>query len=1057
MKINGHENLFGWIDELIAESSPTKTQSPEQLNHEGKILVIDDSNVLGPKTFPDLENAFSDLTERGADVVIVTTDAARSVAGQKLGSEAYLSKVLREQGYGSYGTENFNPNVIACLLNYEESEVFCAIGDNWSQAITAEETTAAEVMIIGQARRESFENNQAAIRIALEFFEKQIVATEVETHTSTSTSSDETTEENVISVSAETHSTPKSEIILPTVGLSLLITMGVISIWQGVKILGKRKELKSMAGLTNEINTLLESFSEEMHFDLVEKRYPYLISNYAESYPEKAQIIEERYDSFKIINKEIADLIKFISDNRVRFYSKKEDINLVKQAQLNLKSKLTTILEEIDRTENESYVVDALIEQGRIKFDSAKKSFDELQSTIDSLQSKYSEFIPDSATTLKTIAAQLKTADDYTSADSTKILLGSDISAEISQTINKTNNFLTLYVTTIDSVYEAQSQMENRFKKWDKVELPADLVISIKRLLKNISNDITNGESVENLQEEIESVQSEMKLLFQYAQTLEESLQSVDTDSKTLQDYFVAHYSQKHITDELASLTDFLKKSINDAKNGLFANAIDAAKMVKNKSAEAVKTLETLDQLKKRNQSQLLQLSKDVASAQNTLQYTLSTKWKELHKNYSEENYFSVKSNFVEAENLLLEIFDNPSDENDLASQAEKENSMSEDKQNFKQAENIISSLNRKLVKAESLMDELLSRYELVITSEKQYQAAISAAENQIQTAIETKSGPADDMVSTSVDTMIKEAQNIISKAKQNGSDKNYVSAYQLAQEANQLAVNARKDTEDQIKKIKLLYSELEQEKSRQRSSVMSALDKVDSEADAVVSLYTLQIARQMKDDLIKLEVSANSFTQYEDIQLSNQLSIAIENLQRLGSHEVQDVLDSLRGDQQEHQKQLDIVKSAISSAEEAIQSAQQKVTNYRANSAGRTHLNQAIAENPSVPLWGAHKSEIERTINKAHSAKRLADQAYSIANEAIQDHIRAEEEKEKKRLAEEAEKRRVEAERQQRIQDAADKKRKEDTDRLNEQRKREIKEREDSKPPKRTPSKGLR
>lgn len=1056
------ENFFGFIDELTNKPSLAEGKlSPERQTQEGSFLLIDDSKVFGDKVFPDLQRSFDALVKQGAKVVIITTDdTGRTTAGQELSSEAYLNKVLQDEGYGSVETGDFDQNVIACLLNYELGEVICTIGENWFDAITKSEIEEAQDMIIAQAGNGSPENNQTAIRIALEFFEDEILETTVSSKNQTNTSgshesssdsstaetaSDNTEEGNVISVPTETQSAAKSELIAPFIGGFLFIAIGMLAIWKGIKFTRRqRTELKNIAELTGEINLLHEQYVKEMAYDLAERRYAYLMSKYAESYPEKAEEVQERLSFFQNTNKKINDLAKLISENKIRLYSKSDSINLVKQAQLELKSQLEILLKEIDSTENEFFIVDTQIEQSRAKFETAKKSFEELQSTVNSLNQKYPEYIPEATIVLKKISAQLTTADEYTNPDSPKVLLGNDMCSEISQDIDKTNNVLTLFTTSIDTVSAIESGLETKFAKWQIVEQPTDLITSVKRSLKEISASISNGESIENLKENVEVVQKEIKSFIQYVSALEESLQSVDRDSITLQSYFNENFSEEHIADTLTSRNDLVKRSITNAKNGIWSSAIDEAQLIDNKSAQAVETLKTLKELRNKNTSQIQELSKDVASAQTTLMQTLSGKWQELQSKYKQENYSNIKSNFDEAKNLLLEIFDDPSDENDLASQAEKENSMSKDKQNFREAENLISALNRKLVRAKSLMDELSSRYDLVISSEQQYQAAILAAEKQIQTAIQTKSGPSDQMVDSNVDTMIKNAQDAVAKAKQSGENKNYVLAYQLAQDANRIAIEARQDAEDQIKKIQSLYSDLEQEKSKQRSLVTSAFNKIDAEADAVVSPSTMEAARKMKNDLTNLEVNANSFAQYEDTQLANQLEAAIEQLKRLGSYTVQEALNMLKNDQQEHQQQIDSAKRAIASAEEAIQAAREKVNNYRAGSSGDTQLNQAISEKPNPPVWGTQKSEIDKITNKAINSKRLADQAYAIANQAIKDRIEEEEERERKRRAEEAEKRRQEEKERQERQEAADRKRKEERDRQDAQRRRDDDRRRD-------------
>ncbi len=1049
--MHSSEDYFGFMDNLPATeffgSRESENQmiaqrgGQEQQRPGGEFYLIDDARTLGSDFFSKLKVPIEKLTDLGVQVVVFTTDGvSRSDVGQILSAEAALTKELIDTGFTD-SSGDIKPDVVACLIAFDQGNVTgvaCDAGNTWGSALEQHELDLAERMIDGQAGRGSVENNQAAVRFALEYFAEEIQASMAEQES-------EAELETSVGV-PETGVRPEK--VVSWVGGALgIIGLVTMALYGKAEFTRRRAVFAQISELNKKIAPLYEKFVKHMEWDTPSKAYRLLQEIYTESYPKEAVSVQNRYTNFLSIVSIINKAYSYIETTKVGYFSKRAAIDAVRIEQTDLYNFLQNILDEIEKTIGQFNVIKDQIDQANARFDLVKSMVATTTDWVSRLHTKHPEYIGPADELLSDIYQKLKEASECFGTENKKLLLGSDLLAKIIQQLEEEKSIFTKFPNLITAAQAAQTEQPQRFQDWSEdISEPAAFLSPVLKQLEEISDALRQHAPSSEVSALIDRASEQLETTEKYCRELERALQYRDAKFTALLEFTGQGFSESHIAETKEAVARYINQAVQLGRSGQWDTALESVNIIKDTADACVQEMQTIRELRQRNEAALQRLSSSVSLAQSLHSTTIAALWSDLEMNYHTENYRGFESHFANASKLLQEVFDDPASENDLASQAGRENSM--EQQAFTTAEATIKKMERSFVTAESLMDQLQSHHKLVESARDGYASAISSAERDVSSATLAGSDPfLNRMVGPEVDAQLDEARRLLTEAREKGVSKIFITANSLANEASRIAIVAKQEKNQQISEIKSLYSELEAAKSDAVRIVQNTSREVAAEEDAIVSIRTMEADRRMKGQLTELQNSEQRLNRFEDRQLASELQNTIDAYERLERQQVRQVLEYLAEDKREYEQLLDRADSAIGSARSAIREAENKVNDHRAKGAGNSYMNAATDALPPMPNRGAAVSFVESVITKAASAESLANQARRAAEEAIAIVVAAEAREQARREAEAAEERRKAKERQdaidleerkkQKVREALEEKQREKQRELDEQKKR--------------------
>jgi hypothetical protein len=428
---------------------------------------------------------------------------------------------------------------------------------------------------------------------------------------------------------------------------------------------------------------------------------------------------------------------------------------------------------------------------------------------------------------------------------------------------------------------------------------------------------------------------------------------------------------------------------IQSVVSGDYSRAEEYVRELEADGMRALQDLEILVALREKNASELSRLAVEVARVDAHGRQVAKPAWDDLG-GYPRSNWQAVETNYETAVKILSDLFDDPSDERDMASNIARANSL--EQQSFGQAERMLVDAFSQLGNAERELGEIVSQLTNVQQIEQAIKAALVAVDGDIVKA-DGRRDADDAKIDEAVDDMISEAERLAGLAKTAAAKREFITANDAVSRARQLASQAYASADSQADEIDRLYKELETVRESASSRVGRAATDYAYLTPAAQKASTGGSVNHSQAMLVQAKRAESSITG-EDRELAKTLKLAVETYRR-AEEMANEALEEIRDDKAEYEQHVSAVNSAISSAASAISQAGQYVRDGDAGGAGRSALSRAQSMVPAAPEQG---ESIDALARKRRAAEQAANEAQTAASEARRRIREVEEEREAER-----------------------------------------------------------
>lgn len=467
------------------------------------------------------------------------------------------------------------------------------------------------------------------------------------------------------------------------------------------------------------------------------------------------------------------------------------------------------------------------------------------------------------------------------------------------------------------------------------------------------------------------------------------------------QGYRITPAIQKSL-DEVVQDDAMINKAIIE---GDFSKAEEYIRELEADCERALQDLVALVKLHDKNEQELIRLSKEVARVDAYRSTKAEPSWDSL-KAYPSSNWQTVSGYFDTATKTLADLFDDPSNETDLASSIARTNSLEE--QLFARAEQMLVEAFSQLKHAESNLEAVVNQLADVQKIEQTISAAISASDADITKAQSLRDAD-DRKIDVAVDEMITKAQKLEANARKAIEAREFTVANDLVNQTRQLANQAYASANEQARTIDSLYKTLESVRTSANTQVGKALTDFANLTPTAQKASTGGSVNEAQSTL-RAATRAESIIAGEDQILAKTLNAAVEAY-REAEKLANEALSRIRRDKEEYAGYVSSVQSAISSASTAISSANRYVRDSDSGGAGSSSLHRAQNMVPSSPNYGESIDALSRKRRAAEEAEREAENAAQEARYRIRQAEEAREAERRRREAAEAARRAHEAE----------------------------------------------
>ncbi len=444
----------------------------------------------------------------------------------------------------------------------------------------------------------------------------------------------------------------------------------------------------------------------------------------------------------------------------------------------------------------------------------------------------------------------------------------------------------------------------------------------------------------------------------------------------------------------------------------------DVARWATEMDADCKKALDGMQALQKMhdaNIAAIAALSKGVATVDARRTSKVESKWKDLQK-FHPDDWDNVQTHFDQATKILIALFDDPANAQDVASKAARANSM--EVQDFKGSEAIITQMQADFAKASLLLDELENQYQKALDARAHYQEALAKAKVKFEAAVKERDAQ-NKLVDASVDQMLQEAQKAAVKAQKAVQEKIYTDVMAYAQDVIELSEKASVSARHQVSAITTSIAQKERNKDAARTAVAGTQAAIQKATRAAVLPHTnnkLAEAVTKMEEASRLESKALTM---EDLAMAKALKDSAARYEE-AAVQAREANTLLQQDIASYKELLSQANSSVASAVSAINSAQRVCGDSRSGNSGDTVLSRAKSNLPDVPANGATRESIRRAIEAAQSTATEANRAKGLAESAVAEYLA---EQRRKREREEA------IERRRREEEARERRRREESE----------------------------
>lgn len=774
---------------------------------------------------------------------------------------------------------------------------------------------------------------------------------------------------------------------------------------------------------------------------------------YGASYPDEAKTTREQETDFRNRIDRLQEAKEELFTLNTSFFQNlgwaKND-KVTDEIRRKARSIQTETAELLALIQEKSDLFDSLNEQkakSGSNVDKVKMEIEELEAWYDEKISvpSYRSILPPRKTAFTEMSSRYEEAFHNVRMNPQFELKGSKQAVELSEILLK----FKVAVETFTSSYETSLALYADARK-DLAKWP-DRAITIEQLGNSGSkllNDAKPGISIPNEFDEVIELSNQAKNEFIFAKDFASLTANVltlqDENDKSIAEIEAEGFDDKHIALFREEMTEALTRANSLATLGKWKEAQAQLGILRVKTNGALEEMQRLQKLREQNINDLENLAKDVDVGKVKYKNETTKAWEDL-QSFSSANYDETQAIWSELRSknaqteskvevtdlrfhfgnialILEEITDNQSSETDIASQVASKNSFK--KQKFDEAAILIREMEKKLARADQMMDELIERQKLINKAKKEHVAAIENAKTRLKSALESIDEPEEKRFTNGeIKNMIEESAKLIELAKKAGVAMVFVAALEAANRAADLAIQGKKNADDQIKEIRTLFSRLESRKKQSNLKANQIIERVVEEADAVITNETTKLVTNLKQALGVLVTIEAGLAAKENIELNRGLNDLLAKFDGLDA-KTNELERSYNSDRESYSELLEDLKSAIRNAKSRIDSAEDHCNDSDAGIAGDGALSSATSTLPSMAEWGDSRSDIESRIKAAGKAKDYAETAYTQADRAIKaaEAARRAEQERLEKIAED--KRKAEVEKQRAIERAADERR---------------------------------
>lgn len=452
-------------------------------------------------------------------------------------------------------------------------------------------------------------------------------------------------------------------------------------------------------------------------------------------------------------------------------------------------------------------------------------------------------------------------------------------------------------------------------------------------------------------------------------------------------------------------------------------------------SKRALTIMQEIKALHDQTETRYKVLSREVALKEKNRTAVVIHHWVTLQKEFAPANWQIVAKNFDAATKLLADLFDDPADANDLASQVETLNGFA--KQDFEDAEHLMTRMEADLSRAILLLDQLEAQYMKAMDARDHHQEALRKAQAKFELAVKTRDAN-DKYITPSIDKQLTDVRELAKQAQKAAASKVYVDCMALCQQIHQVCDQVIGVATKQVAEMNQLIEAKEERKQLARKMQAKAQARVEKATRAAVTQRTRGLLEKVVATMQDAARSESVALTLEDKGMAKALEDSRSTYDK--AVEMSDAaIQSLEGDEASYRELIQESRSAVDGASEAVRSAQRVCSDGRSGSYGDSELARAKDMIPSLPQDGATRDSIEKVIDQAAKAEKEANRAKKEALAAVQryedeqERIRAEEER---RRREEERRRREEEEERER--ERREQQRREEEDRRADERRRD-------------------
>lgn len=994
------------VEELLQkERSLSALKNVEQQANPGSFIFSDEANLFKGEPSAELMDVVGRLNARGINVAIFTSDNP-----DNLETAALRDQLTQANGLGSYSDGTLQVNTLACVWNNKTTdgrkELDCVTGAGIGRYIGDSQVNSLVNHVVDEgyyaddfsagfanglnevdqilAAREAQATQQAAQPTATPYAETDTTPIEIQPSES---------RPNFM----ETHGREVYG------GVTAVILMALVGADQ---MFAKPKRLFVKGIESDRRLALNEATKLNLDFGKGLSLFDAIISEYGESYPEKANQAREDRSIFSNKVDEVKAAAEELKLAKVGFFRKKEDMEDVRAAAKKLRTKAMELLRLIDDQSNKAEDLQERKNSARTNAAAAKEKLAEVKDVWYVEKFKvFGEILPPKDKAMVGIESLAKEAFDNAYYNTALALKGNDQAVEVLGLLEK----FMLAVGALTSGYEIADGLYrdagSDIAKWPNKAIDLkQLANSGIQLLTTAKAGISITEKLDEVIRLSKAAEVEFANAKDFSSATATILKQQDENDAAIAEIEEKGFEDKHIKKFRDAMVEALSKANVFASQGNWKEAHAQLGVLRVKTNESLIEMKRLEQLQKQNIIDLEILAKEVEKDKKRYAGETTKAWTDLSENFVPANYdekdkiwkelregsesgekiviADLNPYFTAIALTLKELTDDKSDENDIASKASSRNSFEEQK--FDESAALIRKMEKRLAESRQMMDALLERQKLANKSKSEYSAAIvnssarlRAAEESIDTKEENR------LVDKEVDEQIKNARKFIDLAERAGKASIYVAALEAANRATDLAIRARQSAEAQIKALKELYSKLESHKKSSNAAANKAIQAVIDESDEVITSATTNIQNALQRSLAALVTAESALAAKEDHVLSKAIEDLLGDLDQV-DEKTEELEQAFKSDRNSYQDLLDDLKRAISDADSAISRASSKCNDSDAGSAGDGALGSARSSNPDMASWGESRSSIKSKIQAAKRAEDYADSAYSQASSAI-------------------------------------------------------------------------